>query len=258
MEILLTNDDGFAAEGLWALKGELDKMGKVSVVAPSQPQSGASCAITINGEMAIEKIEGEAGAVTCSLDACPVDCVKVALTQLLERKPDVVVAGINLGANTGVHLFYSGTVAAALEGAMSGVPSFSVSLEYSVSPDFSSAARIATSLIRKLLNLRIHLSAVNINLPRELAGIRGVRVTRHCTRGELETFRKSITADGRESFSYVLNDPLPAGTAGSDREALKEGYVSITPLRFDLTDEVLLQKLTCQDWHQQDFDVSAL
>ncbi len=250
MEILLTNDDGFASGGLWALKAELDKEGKVSVIAPSEHRSGASCSITIDGEIAVEKIERQEGAVICSLDASPVDCVKLALTQLLARKPDVLVAGINPGANTGVHVFYSGTVAAALEGAMSGVPSFSVSLEYSRSPDFGRAARIAGRLIKRLLKLSDYPSAININLPMDLAAIRGVRVTRHCTRGELETFQKSRAGNGRERFSYVLNEPLPLGMEGSDRQALSEGYVSITPLHFDLTDEVLLRKLGGQEWLQ--------
>jgi len=257
MEILLTNDDGFASDGLWALKAELDKIGRVSVVAPSRRQSGASCAITIDGNMAVEKIENQEGAVLCSLDACPVDCVKLALTELLARKPDVLVAGINLGANTGVHVFYSGTVAAALEGAMSDLPSFSVSLEYSPTPDFSHAARLATGLIKGLLKLPRHPAAINVNLPRDLASVKGVRVARHCTRGQLETFRKSTARDGQKSFSYILNEPLPPGTEGSDREALKEGYVTITPLRFDLTDETLLQKLAGQNWLEDEPDMSA-
>ncbi len=248
MRILLTNDDGIRAEGLWALKSELDRLGPVSVVAPATPQSGVGCTISIDRPIPLCERRQEGETIICSLDASPVDCVKLAFSELLDARPEMVVSGINLGANTGVHVFYSGTVAAALEGAMHGVPSFAVSLEYSSAPDLNRAAALATRLIEKSLRLPRLPVAVNINLPRELERIKGVKITSQCTEGGLETFEKTSAESGRESFQYVLNDPLPEGSAGSDREALREGYISLTPLCIDLTDHAALSDLSGLGW----------
>lgn len=250
MRILLTNDDGVLAPGLLALYKAMRGLGELHVVAPHAVQSGGSHSITIRHPLLCSRVSLNGDFQAVSVEGTPADCVKVAVNALLPGRPDLIVSGINAGQNTGIHVLYSGTVAAAVEGAIMGLPSMAVSLQIHRDMDFDGSARIARGVIEQLLERGLHPGRVyNINLPEPGPGRpRGVRVAPQSTRAMVERLDRRADPTGREY--YWLNGDFASleDDSPTDRVALREGYVCVTPLQFNLTDTTLLQHMQSWEW----------
>ncbi len=245
MRILATNDDGIMAPGLVAMRKALADLGDVTVVAPMAAQSAVGHSISLTEPVICHRMDLGEGVEGFGIEGSPADCVKLALLELVPESVDLVVSGINLGANTGINVLYSGTVAAAIEGAFSGVPSVAVSLEAADELDFDGAARIALKLIRQLVTRGCDAGCVvNINLPDLTAGPPlGVRVVPQSLKGWAEKWDKRKDPRGR-TYYWIYGDPETEGdNADTDVAALAERYVAVTPLRFDLTDHPRLEGL---------------
>ncbi len=253
--ILLTNDDGIRAPGLLALIEPLLSVGEVVVVAPHEEQSGVSHSIVYRRPVACERATLSDGVTAWSVDAYPVDCVKVAFDRLLGRRPDLVVSGINKGANLGGHLFYSGTVAAALEASVMGVMGLAVSLaapgggdavtmkEKNPRFDFDRAAEAFLRVLREIDRRRLGPAAVNINVPSHETRIRGIRWAHQCGGPMPDTYQVHETREGREILQMRSKADEFAPEADSDRALLAKGYVTLTPMRCDLTCRRTLAKV---------------
>jgi 5'-nucleotidase len=250
MRILLCNDDGITAPGLLALYKFVRDLGDVTVVAPSAAKSAMSHAVTVGIPITCQKIHVHEEFWGYSVAGSPADCVKLALAELMPDRPDLVLSGINHGANAGIDIFYSGTVAAAAEGAMFGIASIALSLEIVREADFDRAGRIARKVIDSLLVRGIApASLINVNIPALQPGVpRGVRLARQSTLTYEDRFEKKM--DGGGETLYVLTGTrMDIGASGeTDLHALREGYVSVTPLQFDLTDHAHLPNLADVPW----------
>ena len=251
LRILLTNDDGVYAPGLRALRMELKKIGDVTVVAPAGEQSAVGHSITLLTPLLVQDVLDETNQpMGWAVEGRPADCVKLALMELLPQPPDLVVSGLNAGSNSGINVLYSGTVAAAIEGAFYGHTSIAVSLEYTKPKplDFPRAAKIARSVIEQILQHPIAAGTLlNINIPSlEKGPIRGVRTVPQNLTGLKESYDRRVDPRGRVYFwsnpDYHCPDPGP----DSDVNALKEGYITVTPLQFNLTQ--MEQLKTMKDW----------
>lgn len=233
MRILLSNDDGYFAPGLAALAEALRGLGDITVVAPERDRSGASNSLTLDRPLSLRRAANGFHFV----NGTPTDCVHLAVTGLFDHLPDMVVSGINHGANMGDDTIYSGTVAAATEGFLLGVPAIAFSLASKSATDFSEAARVAKDLVARFIRDPFREPVLlNVNIP-ECAGSvpRGVRVTRLGKRHKAEPVIRSATPRG--DTVYWIG---PAGKAadagdGTDFQAVEDGFVSVTPLRVDLT-----------------------
>jgi 5'-nucleotidase len=250
MLILLTNDDGIFAPGLAAMHRELSQMGEVHVVAPDSVQSAAGHGITLHSPMLTThmKFDGFEG---IAVDGRPADCVKLAVSQILPRPPDLVVSGINSGANVGINVIYSGTVAAAIEGAFLGIPSIAASLymRKEFQPDYATAAKWTRDTIEKILAAGLGRGQMaSINLPGLPPGEtpKGVKVVRQCVRPWNDTYDRRTDPRGRVYYWCSSVFKLGATEDDTDVAALKERYITITPLQFDLTDYDVLR-----DWQRK-------
>jgi 5'-nucleotidase len=228
--ILVTNDDGVHSDGIHALARALARLGEVIVVAPHIEASAIGHALTLRRPLRMEQLrEG-----VYEVDGTPTDCVNVALTQLFSSPPDLVVSGINKGYNLGDDVTYSGTVAGALEGALLGIPSLAVSLERTADYDFTGAADVAASIAEAVLERGLPgRTFININVPSGAA--RGVRVTVQAKRNHLTVVAERKDPRGRPYYwiEEGQNDWEPHDR--SDYQAVKEGFISVTPLQPDLT-----------------------
>lgn len=257
MRILLTNDDGILAPGLAAMRRALLTLGEVSVVAPASPQSAAAHGITVGGPIPVRELHVADRFTGFAVEGRPADCVKLAITTLLGNRPDLVVSGINDGANVSINVLYSGTVAAAAEGALLGIPAVAVSLERGQEMDFDRAAGIAREVIERLLDSVASLRPgegqvvplVNMNIPALCPGVpRGVRVVRQSTQLMQDRYVSHAGPDGRRYFWLEGEFDAATHQPATDLEALREGYVTLTPLHFDLTHEDQLRWLSEQRW----------
>lgn len=254
MRILLTNDDGILAPGLAALHDAVRHCGDVDVVAPETPQSAVGHGISVLTPITARRIHPMDAFEGWAIGGRPADCVKLALLQLLDRRPDFVISGINAGLNTGLYTLYSGTVAAAAEAAVFfGIPSLAVSLESSAQPDFALAGRIARQVFECFAAARPPSGAcLNVNIPDLGDGPpKGVRV---CVRTPVLTgtrYRRETDAEGRLVFCFEGGDPEKTDHPGTDTEAVLQGFISITPLRFDATDETLLREAAGWNWPRE-------
>ena len=233
MRILVSNDDGYFSPGIEALVGELRAFAEVTVVAPERDRSGASNSLTLDRPLSVR----QAANGFQYLNGTPTDCVHIAITGLLEHRPDLVVSGINDGANMGDDTIYSGTVAAAMEGFLLGVPAIAFSLANKGHAHLDGAAAIAAELTRKLApRLAEHPMLLNVNIPSvERESIQGVMVTRLGKRHYAEPVIKARSPRG--DTVYWIG---PAGSAkeagpGTDFHAVSQRWVSVTPLDIDLT-----------------------
>ena len=233
MRILLSNDDGYFSPGLAVLAGQLDGLGEVTVVAPERDRSGASNSLTLDRPLAVRR----AANGFYYVNGTPTDCVHLAVTGFLDHQPDVVVSGINYGANMGDDTIYSGTVAAATEGFLLGIPSIAVSLTSKSGRHFETAGRIALQLVERLQRSPVSQPILlNVNVPDLPEGeLKGIEVTRLGRRHKAEGVLKSTTPRG--DTVYWIG---PAGGAqdagpGTDFHAIKSDCVSVTPLQVDLT-----------------------
>jgi 5'-nucleotidase len=253
MRILLTNDDGIYAPGLRALRQELLKLGSVVVVAPATEQSAAGHSVTLLNPLLVTEVFDDDGKdfVGWAVEGRPADCVKLALLELLPDPPDVIVSGMNAGSNAGINVLYSGTVAAAIEGAFYRQTAIAVSLEYDKKIyDFPGAAAYARQVIEQILATNPAQGTLfNVNLPvLERGPIRGVKVLPQNVSPYTEKFDRRVNPRGRTYFwaspEFLCPDPHP----GTDVEALAEGYITVTPLKFDLTDHSRLAELQKREW----------
>ncbi|HAE41085.1 MAG TPA: 5'/3'-nucleotidase SurE [Candidatus Riflebacteria bacterium] len=247
MRILLCNDDGIYAPGLTALAKELCCFGQVTVVAPDAERSAASNSLTLAHPLRVREVSFPAPVEKAfAISGTPADCAKMGLSTLLDEKPDLVVSGINCGPNMCVDIFYSGTVAAAFEGAFRGIRSVSVSLDtYSSKEDFSTAARWALRCIRLLVEKNVEPARVyNINVPCIAdSEIKGIKLTRTGKIDYREEYDHRRDPYGR-SYYWIKGSPeIVDSSAECDIVAVKAGYVSVTPLQPDLTDFVSLNSL---------------
>jgi 5'-nucleotidase len=244
MRILLTNADGIASPALAQLKRVLSAFGHVITIAPDRNQSATSQSLTLHRPLRIQEV----GEDTYSVDGTPTDCVLVAFHGQLGDRPDLVVSGINHGPNMGEDVFYSGTVAAAIEGVLQGVPGLAASLVTRASTDFREPADIVGRILRQVLERGLtRRLLLNVNIPFLPAEtIRGVRVTRLGTRVYEDTLVRKVDPRGRDYFWIGGEDPVWRPDDGTDFHTVDSGHVSVTPLQLELTDHAL--RADMGDW----------
>lgn len=239
MLILLTNDDGIRAPGLAAALRAFRALGDVEVVAPETVQSAAGHGITIAGPLMTQRVPVDDITTGIAVEGRPADCVKLALNALLPRKPDLVISGINSGANVGINVIYSGTVAAAIEAAFLGLPSVALSLLLERGdPDYDHAASICVDTVKKLLEVGIKPGEVlSVNVPAIAAPMKpkGTKVLRQCVRPWEDTYEKRMTPKGGSYYWNIAKFTLRPSEEETDVAYLRNGYVTVTPLKFDLT-----------------------
>lgn len=250
LDYLLTNDDGIHAPGLVALRSAFEGRTRTAVAAPLSQRSAVGHAITIHKPITCDPVPLGRGRQGFAVDGTPADCVKLALCELLPAPPRFVLSGINFGANLGVNVFYSGTVAAAMEAAFAGIPSFAISLCTKEAPLWKDAARTAWKVVQEFAPFVAGTPVcLNVNIPNIPASrIRGVRFAHQAPVSWEDSFHRRQDPRGRTYF-WMDGDQIdvkkrrPASHNPTDIEAVKSGYVSITPLRLSLTCEDTFRKL---------------
>jgi 5'-nucleotidase len=240
MIILVSNDDGIHAEGLIALEKSVEPLGEVYTVAPEREQTSMSHALTLHRPLRVREV----GPKRLAIDGTPTDCVKLALTGLLPVRPNLVISGINKGPNLGDDIIYSGTVSAALEAALLGIPAIAVSLVTFENLKFAAAAEFAAALVQRIKEQgmpREMLLNVNVPaVPRE--NIKGWRFTRQGKRHYSENIVERVDPRGKKYY-WIGGDDLGFDQDdGTDCMAVHEGYVSVTPLQVDMTNYKLLSE----------------
>jgi 5'-nucleotidase len=233
MRILLSNDDGYFAPGLACLAEALSAIAEITVVAPERDRSGASNSLTLDRPLHLHKAHNGFYYV----NGTPTDCVHLAVTGMLDTLPDMVVSGINAGANMGDDTIYSGTVAAATEGFLLGIPSLAVSLNSASSENFSTAARVAADMVQRFKDNKFHEPILlNINVPDiPYEKLQGMEVTRLGRRHKAEAVVKSQTPRGETVYWVGAAGPAQDAGEGTDFFSIQHDRVSLTPLQIDLT-----------------------
>lgn len=248
MRILLTNDDGIYAPGIAAMAKALAAMGQVTVAAPDVEQSAVSHSITLSLPLRVREVQVGGATASYGVSGSPADCVKLGVLALCDERPDVVISGINLGANVGIDVFYSGTVAAAMEAAFVGIPSIAASVELGPQADLTYAAEVVCKVLLQMDLTARAAPVLNVNVPaRPRDQVKGIRLTRQCMKGYVDRYVKRRDPRGREYFwldGDVCCDELDRDT---DVVALREGLVSVTPLRHDLTDVPGLRTMEAEE-----------
>ena len=245
--ILVSNDDGISAPGIRYLIRLMKKLGDVFVVAPNSPQSGMSHAITLESMLFSERVHIEGSELTeyaCS--GTPVDCVKLAMNKLLDRKPDLCVSGINHGANSSVNVLYSGTMAAATEGAIAGVPSIGFSLlDYAQDADFSQSEDYVLRIARHALENGLPSGVcLNVNIPKlSREQIKGVKLCRQSDGYWEEDFDERMNPMGKTYYWLTGKFYNHDERKDTDIWALENGYISVVPVKFDVTAHDHIQQL---------------
>lgn len=250
MQILLTNDDGIYAPGLIALERELRKLGQVTVVAPSTEQSGVGHSITYLTPLICREVFDGDQLRGWAVDGSPADCVKIAIAKFCPCRPDLVVSGINSGLNAGINVLYSGTVAAAIEGAFFELTSIAVSLEFNEHAHFDRAARLARPIIEQILEQKGAAPQLyNLNIPTAaLHGPAELRVVPMGVQRYGEAYEERRDPKGRPYY-WSTNDPPPQrGEFETDVSALADGHVTLTPLDYNLTKTRVLQAMEPWKW----------
>lgn len=244
MHLLLSNDDGYQAPGLAALAAALTPLAEVTVVAPDRDRSGASNSLTLDNPIRARRADNGSYRV----DGTPTDCVHLAITGLMDREPDMVISGINAGANLGDDVLYSGTVAAAMEGRFLGLPAVAVSLAGQTQTHFDSAARAAVALFHRLREAPLAADTIlNVNVPDlPWERIDGFRATRLGHRHKSEPVIRASDPRGRPIYWVGPAGAEQDAGPGTDFHAIRSGLVSVTPLQVDLTRHATLPRLG--DW----------
>ncbi len=254
MHILITNDDGIYAPGLLALAREMKKIGNVSIVAPDRNWSASGHVKTMERPLRVKETHLADGTPALASDGAPSDCVALALLGLIEEKIDLVVSGINPSPNIGHDLTYSGTVTAAMEASIAGLPGLAFSLErpdeISGEIDYEPCARIARKLVENIVK---HNHVANLLLNINIPGIpddkiKGIRITRLGLRVYRDELVKRLDPRNRPYYWIGGEFPTSLSKEGTDADALKAGYVSITPLSLDFTDDKALERLNSWTW----------
>ncbi len=247
MQILLTNDDGIFAPGLAAIYKELVTIGDVTVVAPADSRSGASHSITYSRPLVCNKVDINGQFTGFSVQGSPADCVKLAVMQLHEGPIDLLVAGINKGANAGINVYYSGTVAAAIEGAFLKIPAVAMSLSFEEQMDFEKAAHYCAKILKKLMPIKIG-NVININIPQLSKGEpKGVRVVPQSSKGFNEYYVRQKNEQGQTVFQLAGNSHR-LDEAATDTTSLEAGFITITALAQDMTDHHKTSELQQIKW----------
>lgn len=244
--ILVTNDDGISAPGIRTLIHIMNTIGDVVVVAPDSPQSGMGHAVTINSTLHLEAVsidDGPQKEYTCS--GTPTDCVKIAISELLDRKPDLCVSGINHGSNSSINIIYSGTMSAAVEAGIKGIPAIGFSLcDYSWNANFEITKTYIQSITRSTLKNGLDQGTVlNVNFPKPTIEYKGVKICRQANAHWEETFDKRTNPLGKDY--YWLSGTFENYDTGNDTDewALANQYVSVVPVQFDMTAHQSINKL---------------
>ena len=247
--ILITNDDSVNAKGIRSLIQTAKQFGRVVVVAPDKAQSGMGHAITINHPLRLHRVDLFDGIESYACSGTPVDCVKLAIYEVLKCKPDLLLSGINHGENTSTNVLYSGTMSAAIEGAMEGIHSIGFSLaDYASDADFSACQPFIEKIIIKTLDSGLSANTcLNVNFPNlSIDKIKGIRICSQAHAFWADRFDKRLDQFGNPYFWLTGEFAEVNPKENTDLEALKNGYVSIVPTHFDLTNYQAIK--TLEDW----------
>lgn len=250
MRVLLTNDDGITSPGLLALARAVCSVAETYVVAPEQERSAASHSITLHKPLRATRVElGDTGVSAWATNGTPADCVVLAVLDLLDKPPDVVISGINQGANLGMDLLYSGTVSGAVEAALFGIAAVAVSVAAFTDIHWEPAAEFAAGLAQEVVRHGLPRDTIlNVNVPnRPAAEILGVEVTRQSSRRYVSRLEKRADPRGRDYYWLTGQAESREEAPGTDTWAVTEGWISVTPLRVDMTHEAL--RPVIQSWN---------
>lgn len=245
--ILITNDDGITAPGILALIEVMETLGDVVVVAPDSPQSGMGHAITLNNVLHLDKVSKPGDkTLQYSCSGTPADCVKIAINEVLDRRPDLCVSGINHGSNSSINVIYSGTMSAAIEAGIEGIPAIGFSLlNYSWDADFEASKKYIKQIAENALKNKIAEGIIlNVNIPDlKKKELKGIKVCRQAKANWKEKFDKRQTPQGRDY--YWLTGEFVNYDKGTDTDeyALENGYISVVPVQYDLTAHHYIQHL---------------
>lgn len=244
--ILVTNDDGISAKGIHSLALTMMEFGEVVMIAPDKPQSGMGHAITINHPLRLSKsnIHPEIEAYACT--GTPVDCVKLGIYEILKKKPDLIVSGINHGANTATNVLYSGTMSAAVEGAMEGIPSIGFSYyDYNANADFNLAIEVVRKVTAEVLKTGMDKGiCLNVNVPKiDKSNFKGIKVCRQAHAFWEDRFDKREDQFGRPYYWLTGDFAQVDQDTDSDLFAIEQGFASVVPTQFDLTAYSSIEKL---------------
>ncbi|MFC1760175.1 5'/3'-nucleotidase SurE [Candidatus Neomarinimicrobiota bacterium] len=246
-KILVTNDDGIFAPGIYALWEAMQEIGDITIVAPDSEKSAVGHAITITDPIRVEKIQRKNGFEGFAVKGTPADCVKIAGRSLMKSPPDIVVSGINSGANVGSNIIYSGTVSAATEGTILGIPSVAISLNSIKGGDMTASQKVAGTVVKKVLENGLPSGILlNVNVPNiSEKAIKGYRITKQGKLVFKDRFEKR--EDPRGKFYYWMKGEIINDTdSESDGYAIQNDYVSITPIHYQLTEESFIK--TLESW----------
>lgn len=251
MRILVCNDDGIHAPGIGHLADALQDLGDVRVVAPAAEQSAVGHAITLSNPLKTHAVQRNGQPFGQAVGGTPADCVKLAVFALAGGRPDLVVSGINLGPNAGISVIYSGTVSAATEGTILGIPSIAVSLNTFSDPQWATGAHYARVMAGEVVRHGLPPETLlNVNVPNlPLAEVRGIRLTRMGRSRFVEEFHRRTDPRGNVYYWMDGEMELLGDGEGTDIRALEDGYVSLTPIWFDLTHQAVLRDFQ-QVWQE--------
>jgi 5'-nucleotidase len=243
--ILVSNDDGIDAPGIDALVRELKKIGDVIVVAPDKQRSAVGHAITMNYPLRVTRFLKDRKFFGYAVEGTPADCVKLAIASLVPRKPDILVSGVNHGSNTAINVIYSGTVSAATEGTVLGIPSIAVSLTTHGAADFRESARFARTIASVVLKKGLpEATLLNVNVPAgRPKGKRRVKLTRQGKTRWVESFDVRMDPNNKEYYWLMGKLEIMDHAADTDEIAVRNGFISVTPIHYDLTDYATLERL---------------
>lgn len=248
--ILVTNDDGITAPGIKALVEVAKEFGDVVVVAPDKPQSGMGHAITINSTLRINKSNYHNVLEEYSCSGTPVDCVKIAVNKILKCKPTICVSGINHGSNVSISVIYSGTMSAAVEGVIEGIPSVGFSLcDYAIDANFDAAKKVVKKIITQLLDEKTPAATcLNVNIPPlKEQEIKGIKICRQAKANWVEQFDERKDPNGNSYFWLTGKfENFEAHKEDTDVWALDNGYVSVVPVQYDMTNYSIISEI--KDW----------
>ncbi len=238
--ILVTNDDGISAPGIRTLISAMNELGDVIVVAPDSPQSAMGHAITINSTLQCNQVKIDEGPqIEYSCSGTPADCVKLGINEILDRKPDICVSGVNHGSNSSINVIYSGTMSAAVEASIEGIPAIGFSLlDYSWNANFNEIKKYLINITKQaLLNGIPKGNALNVNFPKlKEKDIKGIKICRQANAYWVEKFDKRVNPQGKEYYWLTGEFINKDNGHDSDEWALANGFISIVPVKFDMTD----------------------
>jgi 5'-nucleotidase len=256
LRILVSNDDGIDSPGIWALATALGSFAHVDVVAPDTQQSAVGHALTVAVPLRVQKHERNGSFFGWAVNGKPADCVKLAVSRLLPHRPDLVVSGINHGRNTAVSLIYSGTVSAATEGTLLGIPSIAFSLDsFKLEADFTYAGKVAAWLVKRMVGRTLPKGVLlNVNIPAITEEeIKGIRLAGQGESYWNDSYEERSDPMGRPYY-WLTGEYIIDGPEGSDDHMLNDGYVAITPIHYRLTDDTMLGEMRSWELEVDEID----